>query len=170
LVGRNGITKAEQLFDPNTRVATDSPGGAGALVFNALLEHLDAPGLVDDIPNTQILASSSLRATAIESDQVDAAVIQMQQYVGMKDSISDLTLLASFAEDVDDVVMQAYAAPASWLEENKETAISFCATILKANEVLAADFDLFKEAADTFMPEPPAPEVLQTSFDLIGAG
>src|SRR5690606_5142287 len=90
--------------------------------------------------------------------------------VDMKDEVSDITILASFAEDLDNVVMQAYAAPASWLDENKDTAIAFCATVLKANEALAADFDLFKEAADRFMPEPPAAEVLQTTFDLITAG
>lgn len=167
LVARNGITTADELFDPSTRVATDSPGGAGSLVFNALLEHMDAPGLVDDLPNTTILESSSLRATALASDQVDAAVIQMQQYLDMQDEVPDATVLASFADDVSGVVMQAYAATESWLQENEDVAVDFCATVLRANEALAADFDLFSEAANTFMDEPPTPEQLRTTFDLI---
>src|SRR5690606_11701350 len=108
LVGRNGINSAEQLFDPATRVAIDSPGGAGSLVFNALLEHLGSDQLVDDLPNTTILESSSLRATALSSDQVDASVIQTAQYVARQDDVDDRALMASFGGDVDNVVMQAY--------------------------------------------------------------
>ena len=43
LAGANGVNNAGQLFEPSTRVGIDSPGGAGAIVLNALLSGSVSP-------------------------------------------------------------------------------------------------------------------------------
>ena len=43
LAGANGVNNAGQLFEPSTRVGIDSPGGAGAIVLNALLSGIGEP-------------------------------------------------------------------------------------------------------------------------------
>ena len=51
LAGAHGVNNAGQLFDPSTRVGIDSPGGAGAIVLNALLSGVGEPRDVDELPN-----------------------------------------------------------------------------------------------------------------------
>lgn len=167
LVARNGITTAEQVFDPETRVATDSPGGAGSMVMNALFEALDAPGLIDDLTNTQILESSSLRANAFAADQVDVAVIHVQQFAKAESEVPDGVILATLADDVPELIMQAFAADASWLEANRSTAVDFCASVLLANRTLSQDYDAFVAAVNEYVSEPPATEDLEQIFDVI---
>ena len=64
LAGANGVNTAGQLFEPSTRVGIDSPGGAGAIVLNAMLSGIGEPRDVDEIPNQQIIESSSARTAA----------------------------------------------------------------------------------------------------------
>lgn len=167
LAVRNGINAVDQLYDGSKNVATDSPGGAGAMVFNALLEALKAPGSVDDIPNPQILESSSLRANAFAAGQVDAAVIHIRQFDAAKGEAPDGKLLATLADDVDNFVMQAFVAQEEWLAKNKDTAVGFCASIIEGNRELKSDYDTFKKAVSEYVDELPDEEELRGIFEVI---
>ena len=80
LAGAHGVNNAGQLFDPSTRVGIDSPGGAGAIVLNALLSGIGEPRDVDELPNQQIIESSSARTEAWAEGKLDATVIHDTQY------------------------------------------------------------------------------------------
>lgn len=167
LVGRNGVDSVDDLFSDSVRVGTDSPGGAGAMVMDAMLEAKNAPGLLKDIPNTTILESSSLRANAFAAGQVDVAVIHLRQFDAAKAQVPDGVVLATLADDVPDMIMQAFSAPASWLADNKETATSFCSSIITANRVLKGSYEAFDAAVQEFVPEPPDAAQLEGIFAVI---
>lgn len=167
LVGRNGVDSVDDLFKDSTRVGTDSPGGAGAMVMDAMLEAKEAPGLLKDIPNTSILESSSLRANAFAAGQVDAAVIHLRQFDAAKAEVPDGVVIATLADDVPDMIMQAFSAPASWLSENTETATSFCASVLTANRVLKGSYEAFDAAVQEYVPEPPDQAQLEGIYAVI---
>lgn len=167
LAGSNGVTQIDQLFDPDTRVAIDSPGGAGAIIMNALLMGNGEERSIEEIPNQQILESSGLRTTAFAGGQVDATVIHEDQFTSASTQLSDATRVATLYKDVEVFVKEAQAAPAEWLAENGELAAQYCATTLIAMHELKTDFDLFTEAVNTYVEEPPSEEELQQLFALI---
>ncbi|KWX67402.1 ABC transporter substrate-binding protein [Mycobacterium sp. NAZ190054] len=170
LVGRNGVDSVDDLFNDSVRVATDSPGGAGAMVMDAMLEAKQAPGLLTDMPNTTILESSSLRANAFAAGQVDAAVIHLRQFDAAKAQAPDGVVLATLADDVPDMIMQAFSAPSSWLGENKDAAVNFCASVITANRVLKGSFESFNEAVQQYVPEPPDAAQLESIYAVIERG
>ncbi|MGI9030942.1 MAG: hypothetical protein ACR2HP_13315 [Ilumatobacteraceae bacterium] len=55
LAGANGVNTASQLFEPSTRVGIDSPGGAGAIVLNALLSGIGETRDIHELPNPDLL-------------------------------------------------------------------------------------------------------------------
>ena len=79
IAGRGDVKTVEQLKDPNVVVATDSPGGAGQAVFDAMLKASNAGFLVDDIPKKVIIESSGERTSALASGDADATVIHIVQ-------------------------------------------------------------------------------------------
>ena len=167
LVGRNGVDSVDDLFDPSTRVAVDSPGGAGAMMLNAILQANEAQGTVEDLPNTTILESSGLRATAFAADDADATVIHLPQFTQAQGEVDDGVVVASLYEDVPVFIKEAFAAPGAWLDENADAAAGFCASILMANRELPQDFETYLEAVQTYVEEPPDEEELREIFDLV---
>ena len=167
MVGRNGVSQVEQLFDPDVRVAIDSPGGAGGIILNAMLQAAGTGKTVADLPNTRILESSSLRTSVFVANGVDATVLHLAQFKQSASEIPDAVIIASLYGDVPVFIKEAYAATASWLEENQEFAAAFCACVLKASRELPQDFDLYVRAVNGFVGEPPDREVLREIFDLI---
>ena len=161
------VTEVEQLFDPDVRVAIDSPGGAAGVILNAMLQVAGTGKTVADIPNTRILESSSLRTSVFVADGVDATVLHLAQLRQSASEIPDAVIIASLYGDVPVFIKEAYAATASWLEENQELAAAFCASVLKASRELPQDFDLYVSAVNGFVGEPPGTEVLREIFDLI---
>jgi NitT/TauT family transport system substrate-binding protein len=75
--------------------------------------------------------------------------------------------IATLYEDVEVFIKEAQAAPAEWLDANREVAAQYCATTLVAMATLKSDFDLFVEAVNTYVEEPPTEEELEQLFALI---
>ncbi len=167
IAGRNGVTEVDQLFDPDVRVAVDSPGGAAEIILNAMLQGLGTGKTVADIPNQNILESSGLRTSAFVADEVDATVIHLGQFKQAAEEVSDAVIITTLYGDAPVFVKEAYAAPADWLDENLDSATAFCASVIKASRELPADFDLYLSAVDEFVGEPPEEEVLREIFDLV---
>ena len=167
LAGANGVNNAGQLFDPSTRVGIDSPGGAGAIVLNALLSGIGEPRDVHEIPNQQIIESSSARTAAWAAGQLDATVIHDTQYDGAQASVNRPVLIATLYENAPGFIKVAQAARADWLEQNRELAARYCATTLRAMKALRSDFSLFQAAVDEYVAEPPSEESLRELFALI---
>ncbi|CAA0128099.1 Uncharacterised protein [Mycolicibacterium vanbaalenii] len=167
LTGANGVNTVGQLFDPSTRVAIDSPGGAGAIILNALLTGTGESRSIQDIPNQQIIESSSLRTAAWAAGDVDATVIHEDQYESAEANVNEPVRIATLYENVDTFIKEAQAADGEWLEQNRELAAKYCATTLRAMKTLKSDFALFQTAVNEYVEEPPAEEELRVLFDLI---
>jgi NitT/TauT family transport system substrate-binding protein len=167
LAGSNGVTTIGQLFDPGTRVGIDSPGGAGAIILNALLMGTGEKRGINDIPNKQIIESSSLRTAAWAAGDVTATVIHEDQYETAEKDVTDPVRIATLYENVRTFVKEVQAADESWLAENRELAAQYCATTLTAMKALKGDFALFQKAVETYVDEPPSEQGLRVLFDLI---
>jgi ABC-type nitrate/sulfonate/bicarbonate transport system substrate-binding protein len=167
LAGSNGVTTIEQLFDRNVRVGIDSPGGAGAIILNALLIGVGEDRGIQDIPSPQIIESSGLRTSAFAAGEIDATVIHDTQYVQAEAQLPDATRIATLYKDVDTFIKEAQAAPAKWLDENRDLAARYCATTLVAMHDLKADYNVFQGAVKTYVEEPPSDKDLKILFDLI---
>ncbi|WP_246833509.1 hypothetical protein [Williamsia sp. 1138] len=167
LAGAGGVDTVGQLFEPSTRVGIDSPGGAGAIVLNAMLSGVGEPRDIDEIPNQQIIESSSARTEAWATGQLDATVIHDTQYDGAAQTVNQPVLIATLYENAPGFIKVAQAAPAQWLEQNRELAARYCATTLRAMKELKADFGVFRAAVDEYVEEPPSEESLRELFDLI---
>lgn len=150
IVGANGVDDIEDLFDPNVRVALDSPGGAGDIILNAMLQALGEERTAADIPGIQILESSGLRTTAYASGDVDATVIHDYQYFESAEQATDPVILATLYDEVPGFVKEAHAAPAAWLDDNVEVAANYCAGVLLGMRELSADYDTFVQAVTDF--------------------
>lgn len=167
LTGANGVTTVAQLFDPSTRVAIDSPGGAGAIILNALLMGVGETRSIQEIPTQQIIESSSLRTAAWAAGDVESTVIHEDQYESAAPDVTEPVRIATLYENVDTFIKEAQAADAAWLETNRELAAKYCATTLKAMKTLKSDFALFQAAVNEYVEEPPSEEELRLLFGLI---
>lgn len=167
LAGANGVATAGQLFDPSTRVGIDSPGGAGAIVLNALLAGTGEPRDVDEIPNQKIIESSSGRTAAFAAGELDAAVIHDTQYDSAQASVNRPVEIATLYDNAPGFIKVAQAARADWLAQNRELAARYCATTLQAMKALKNDFNLFRSAVGEYVVEPPSEESLRELFALI---
>jgi ABC-type nitrate/sulfonate/bicarbonate transport system substrate-binding protein len=155
LVGANGVTSVSQLFEPGRRIAIDSPGGAGAIILNAILAASGEKRTVADIENAQILESSGLRLSAYAAGKVDATVVHKLQYNSAESKVKQPTIIASLYESVPVFVKEVHAAPAKWLDENLDTAAAYCAGVIKGMRELKQDAALFKEAVDKYAEDKP---------------
>ena len=167
LAGANGVNNAGQLFEPSTRVGIDSPGGAGAIVLNALLSGIGEPRDVDELPNQQIIESSSARTAAWAAGELDATVIHDTQYDGAQASVNRPVLIATLYDNAPGFIKTAQSARADWLAQNRELAARYCATTLRAMKALKGDFALFQAAVNENVAEPPSEASLRELFALI---
>jgi ABC-type nitrate/sulfonate/bicarbonate transport system substrate-binding protein len=150
IAGANGVDSVDELFDPNVRVAIDSPGGAGSVIFDAMLQALGEERTTADMPGQQILESSGLRTSAYAAGEVDATVIHEPQYAEAAPQVEDPVIIASLWEEVPEYLKEVQAAPQAWLEENVEAAAGYCAATLKGMRELQDDVDAFITAAQEY--------------------
>lgn len=168
IAGANGVNSIEQLFDPETRVAMDSPGGAGSVIFDAMLQALGEERTTADMPGQQILESSGLRTSAYASGDVDATVIHLPQYEESAPQVDDPVIIASLYEEVPNYLKEVHAAPTAWLDENAEAAASYCAAVLMGMRELQDDIEVYKEAVKEYAESEDVDEAeLEETYELI---
>lgn len=167
LAGANGVNSAGQLLDPSTRVGIDSPGGAGAIVLNAMLSGVGEPRDVDEIPTPRIIESSSARTAEWAAGGLDATVIHDTQYDGAAATVNQPVQIATLYDNAPGFIKVAQAARADWLDQNRELAARYCATTLRAMKTLKSDFGSFRAAVDEYVADLPSEESLRELFALI---
>lgn len=150
IAGANGVKTIGQLFDKGTRVAMDSPGGAGSVIFDAMIQAAGESRSTGDMPNPQILESSGLRESAYAAGKVDATVIHEAQYKEAAPQVKQPVVIATLYKEVPNYLKEVQAAPTAWLDKNTETAASYCAAVLKGMRVLKGDFSLFQQASQKY--------------------
>jgi ABC-type nitrate/sulfonate/bicarbonate transport system substrate-binding protein len=167
IASRGKITSIAQLKDPSTVVATDSPGGAGQSVFDAMLDANKAGFLVTDLPKTVTIESSGERTSALASGDAMATSIHLLQANQIQKEKGDVHILAKLYEQVPSFMKEAYAARADWLEKNLETAAAVTASLIQNSRDLVADFSVFQDACKQLLEEPPPTSDLKELYGII---
>jgi ABC-type nitrate/sulfonate/bicarbonate transport system substrate-binding protein len=160
------VTSIAQLKDGKTVVGSDSPGGAGTTIFDAMLKANNAGFLVADIPKKVVIESSGERTSALGSGDVDATVIHIPQATQAGEQ-RDIHILARLYGEVPNFLKESYTARSDWLEENVETAAAVTASVIQSSRDLKASFEAFNGAVQELMEEPPSDEDLKTLYDII---
>jgi ABC-type nitrate/sulfonate/bicarbonate transport system substrate-binding protein len=168
LVGRSGITRIEQLLDPQVRVSVDSPGGVADMALNMILqaEHINAT--TKTLANLHILESSAERRAAMQNNVVDVTILNVTAYRQLQADLPNTNVISKLYEVVPAYLAAAYAAPKEWLDTHLDEATAFCAAVIKGQRNLRSDFDLFSQAASEFISKPPSVDTLHEVWGLIG--
>ncbi|HWK27287.1 MAG TPA: ABC transporter substrate-binding protein [Solirubrobacter sp.] len=167
IASRGNVTDIQQLKDPKVVVATDSPGGAGQAVFDAMLKASNAGFLVTDIPKKVIVESSGERASALASGDADATVIHVVQANAIQKEKGDVHVLAKLYGQVPDFMKEAYAARSDWLDKNLETAAAVTASVIQSSRDLIASYDAFEAGCKQMIDEPPPASDLKQVYEII---
>ena len=168
LVSNPGIDEIGDIFGDDVAVALDSPGGAGDIIMNAMLQAAGEERTTADIPGVQILESSGLRTTAFASGDVDVTLVHLTQYNSeILPAVPDAQIISRLYEDVPTFLKETFAAPTSWIDENLETAAAICAAVISGSRTLVSDRAAFDEAVATYVAEPPDPAQLDEVYPLI---
>lgn len=169
LAVRNNVKNIDDLIKPETRVAVDSPGGAGNTIFDAMLMAAGAKFRVKDIPNVTILESSGLRATAFASNNIDATVIHLAQFEQAKAQAGETArILASLYETTPHYVKETFAAPSAWIDSHLEEAAALNKALITAARELTASYELFKQMVRKYIAGGgPDEQVLKSTWELI---
>jgi ABC-type nitrate/sulfonate/bicarbonate transport system substrate-binding protein len=168
IAARGDITTVEQLMDPKTVVATDSPGGAGQAVFDAMLKAKGADFLVTDLPKTIILESSGERTSALASGDCDATVLHLPQANQVKKEKGDVNIVATlYGGEKTNFMKESFSARTDWLDKNVETAAALLASVIQNSRDLLKDFAAYDAAVQEFMDEPPPKNELEELFKIM---
>ncbi len=167
IAARTEVKTLEQLKDPKTVFAADSPGGAGQTVANAMLKARSAGFLVADIPKVVTIESSGERTSALANGDCDATVIHLVQSNAIEEQVGGVNILARLYGEVPNFMTYAYAAPQEWLEENMETAAAVTASVIQSSRDLKADYSAFESAVNQLIEEPPEASELKVLYELV---
>lgn len=168
LAARDDVVELEQIFEPDVAVAVDSEGGAVDLVGTAMFTTLGYDMAPTEIEGAQIITSSGLRTTALGSGDVQASFIHLTQFNQLKSELGDdVRILATFYDDVDTFIKEAFQAPSEWLDNNLDEATALCASVIKGARELASDEEIFFEGVETYVDEPPTEDESRIFFELI---
>ena len=168
LVSSPGIDAIGDIFADDVSVALDSPGGAGDIILNAMLQAAGEERTTADIPGIQILESSGLRTTAFASGDVDVTLVHLTQYNSeILPAVPEAQIISRLYEDVPTFLKETFAAPTSWIDENLETAAAICAAVISGSRTLVGDRAAFDEAVNTYVAEPPEASQLDEVYPLI---
>jgi ABC-type nitrate/sulfonate/bicarbonate transport system substrate-binding protein len=167
LIGRKGFTKVEHLLEATTRVGVDSPGGLGDAIMTAILYVKGINATPKTLPNVRILESSKLRQAAFFADEIDMTILNITAWQQVQQRKPDAVLVASLYDDVPLFIDGAYYAPTKWLNDNLEVATAFCASVVKAQRALAANYDLYVAAVKELMTTAPTDDILRENWEFI---
>jgi ABC-type nitrate/sulfonate/bicarbonate transport system substrate-binding protein len=167
-VGTGDVDEASDVTNPDVRVGIDSVGGLVNFVTNALLRAKGVDVNVEDL-NTQIIEDSPLRTAALVNGDIDAALVHQYDMPGIIEQLGEenVHVLGTLWEDVEGIVFETFAAPASWLDEHPAEAEALTKAILAGNRALASDFDTYVAAVDNYVEGGASDlETLRTIWDL----
>jgi NitT/TauT family transport system substrate-binding protein len=166
IAANDKVKSLADLKNPDVVTGSDSPGGAGTTIFDAMLKANNAGFLVADIPKKVVIESSGERASALGSGDVDATVIHIPQ-ADEAGKQKKVTILARLYGSVPNFLKESYTARTDWLDKNIETAAAVTASVIQSSRDLKADYAAFDGAVKKLMEEPPPDETLKTLYDII---
>ncbi|MCU1432594.1 MAG: hypothetical protein JWP95_1699 [Actinotalea sp.] len=173
LVGVGDVTELEQMADPETRIAIESPGGPVNFLTDLVLRGRDVDINTTTMTNVTIIEDSPLRLAALANGDADVALLNPYQVPQLEEQIGreNVHILSNVMEDIGERgIFLSFAATQEYLDNNLEEATAFCASVLASNRALAADFAKYQEYADKYI-EPDIEEALlrDTWESIVGA-
>lgn len=170
LVGVGDVTSLEQITDPDTRVAAESPGGPVNFFTDLVLRARGIDINTTELTNVSVIEDSPLRVAALANGDVDVALINAFQVPQLEEQIGaeNVHILSNVMEDVGSGgIFLGFAATEDYLDNNLDAATAFCASILQANRSLAGDFDRYVELSDKYMEPDVEEEILRDTWESI---
>jgi len=154
IVGTGNITELQQITDPDTRVAIESPGGPVNFFMDLVLRAKGIDITTLKLPNVSVIEDAPLREAALANGDVDVALIDAYQVPLLEKAIGakNVHILSDVMKDAGSGgIFLAFAATKKWLDDNQKSAAAFCASILKSNRELAGDFAKYQETANKYI-------------------
>jgi ABC-type nitrate/sulfonate/bicarbonate transport system substrate-binding protein len=170
LVGVNDVDSIEQIADPATRLAIEGPGGPVNFFTDLVLRARGVDINTTEMTNVSIIEDSPLRVAALANGDVDVALINAFQVPQLEEQIGaeNVHILSNVMEDVGGGgIFLAFAASQEYLDQNLEEATAFCASVLRSNRALAADFDKYREVADKYIEPDVEEELLRQTWESV---
>jgi ABC-type nitrate/sulfonate/bicarbonate transport system substrate-binding protein len=157
------VTSLEDLTDDSVRVLVESPGGPNDFFMNEAFEGAGLDLKLEDLKNTRIVENMEQRFAALAAGNADVGVVWNYNVADLEEAVGaeSVNVLADFTDYPS--VYLAYISTEKWLDENPDEAAAFCASVLKTNRDLAADYDVFKgHVAEYVEGAPPAEQMEMT--------
>lgn len=170
IVGVGDVDSIEQVADPSTRLAIEGPGGPVNFFTDLVLRARGVDINTTEMKNVSIIEDSPLRVAALANGDVDVALINAFQVPQLEEQVGkeNVHILSNVMEDVGGGgIFLAFAAPEKYLDENLDQATAFCASVLKANRELTADFDRYKELSDKYIQPTVEEDLLKQTWDSV---
>src|SRR5699024_6538528 len=126
IAANDKVKTIADLKKPGVVIASDSPGGAGTTIFDAMLKSANAGFLLADLKKKVTIESSGERGSALASGDCDATIIHVPQ---ASDAAKErkVNIVARLWGTVPNFLKETYAARTDWLEKNQDTAAAVTA-------------------------------------------
>jgi ABC-type nitrate/sulfonate/bicarbonate transport system substrate-binding protein len=159
------VKSLADLTKGEARVLVESPGGPNDFFMNESLKAAGVDMTVADLKNTRIVENMEQRFTALASGNADVGVVWNYNVKDLEKArgADKVTVLADFTEHPS--VYLAYIADQKWLDSHPDEAAAFCASVLKTNRDLAADYDVFKKYVAEYVEGNPPEEQLRMTWE-----
>jgi NitT/TauT family transport system substrate-binding protein len=166
IAANDKVKTIADLKKPGVVVGSDSPGGAGTTIFDAMLKSANAGFLLSDLKKKVTIESSGERASALASGDCDATIIHLPQAhdAGKERKVN---IVARLYGEVPNFLKETYAARTDWLESNQATAAAVTASVIQSSRDLLKDYSAFDGAVKQLMEEPPDDADLQELFKIL---
>jgi NitT/TauT family transport system substrate-binding protein len=158
------ITSIDQLKD--AVVATDSPGGAGSTILDAILIGAGANFLVRDMGKKVVIESSGERTSALANGDAQASIIHLPQANSIP-ADKRIHTLGELWRTAPNFLKECYAARTDWIDDNIETAAALAAGLISNSRTMKASYADWNRAVQTFIEEPPPANEMREIFPLI---
>lgn len=165
IAARGDITRIDQLMD--CVVATDSLGGAGTTILDAILIGARAGFLVADLPRKIVVESSGERTSALANGDCDATIIHLPQAKSIPESEGKINYVGELWKTSPNFLKETFSARTDWLDENIETAAAIAAATIAQSRAMQADYAAWDSAVQEFVEEPPEEKEMREIWPLI---
>lgn len=153
----DSVRSLADVAKPGTRVVLESPGGPNNFFMNLAFKANGLKVRTENLDDVLILDDGPQRFSALLNQQADVAVVEGYEVEQLRKQLGqeNVHVLANLAELKG--VYLAYFSTRQWLDQNLETATALCASVVKANRELSANYDTFvkyvEEYSDAQVPD-----------------
>jgi len=159
------VTEMADLFDPSVRVLVESPGGPNDYFMSLGMQAAGLDKTSEDLPNTTIVEDQEQRLSALLAGNADVGAVWDYDVPKLVDKYGEdsVTVLSSFTDTP--TAYLSFVSSTTWLSENHDAAVKFCASVLEANRRMTEDLDTYQSLVDTYATGNPSPEIVEAVWN-----